>query len=607
MLLYLSILREICDSTGPGGNGAFVMTREWKWCMSIVFMLACCCSRCRGWHAHPYMSASELHEYFASAAWASSLHEAPCEILIEDNVYVDPDVLKPLTIFNQNCTIRGAHPGVILMFPRPEPVLLMEGNVTIRFENLIIRHQLPISLMAMFNGIVALGPEATFEAHNVTLSMDAKSLEWLEHELHTLGTPGVQTAVEKSSEGNLLLKWFTRGSLSLQNVKAVVQELDELHGWPSPAHYIVDNAAMFIHRLLEAEKEAEGWMGSDPVEISVRGSITLTVNDLPDGQPLRIRRKVVIVGVGNGAVLKLGFNLTKQHFLSLVGNGCVVTKSLAIEFFSNHSGEGIAHEDLECKMCNIITALDSPIHYEDAKGFCQLNSINTVLRTDCHSIKRLNQVLQAIDTTDSPLLIKELGPGDEWTVQIEGWKGHGACMMQTNITCMLASESTVDGAEPAYADEDYVKQRYAEIESVTETKRNSEMNDQAHSKKGGLEKYGLTILSILIGANLVLVGTIAWSKWGRQRQHAKSSKKLEPELPLGVVPMASPGVDINPSGTSYHMVGNFEGIRSDSTLTADTGQELLHKIYEERRGIGDETMELQEQVGSGKFGTVYHL
>lgn len=581
------------------GEG-FVMSRRWNWLMVIVITVVCCSDGCWGWHAHSYMSASQLHGLFASAAWASSMHEAPCKIVIEDNVYIDADVLKPLTVFDHSCTLRGAKSSVALMFPQLEPMLLMQGNGTIRFENLIMRHELPVSLMAMFHGIVDLGPGSRIEVENVTLSMQAKSQEWLQQELNSLGNPGMQAIIEKSPEGDVLLKRFTRGSLSLKDVKAAVEDFDELHEWPSPAQYIVDNAAMLVHRLQEAEEEAEGWMGSNPVEISVKGVIHLTANDLPGGRPLKIRRKVAIVGVDGDAVLKLGFNLIKYNFLTLQGNGCVVAKDLTIEFFSYSEREEISNQEMRCSMCNIITSEESPIGFHNTNGLCHLISINTVLRTDCASVKELDQVLQVAETVDSPLMTKQVGQRDDTTVQIEGWKGYGACMIQTKATCLLALDPSAEGAEPAYADQEYVKQLYAEAMSGTADENNAEKNDHEGSKKGIFERYGLAILGILIGANLVLVGTVAWSKWGWGRCSG-DTKKHKPELPLGVAPLASSMVTINPVGDSCCMGVNFEGIRSDSTLTADTGQELLHRIHEERRGIGDETMELQEQVGSGKL------
>ncbi|GMH39536.1 hypothetical protein BSKO_07434 [Bryopsis sp. KO-2023] len=508
----------------------------------------------------------ELHAHISNV-----VHHATaecCVIEVGQDIAIDSDLFSPTPIFTRDCVIRGASEEVALKFEELVPMFSAAKNVTVRIENLRIHHKASVSLSAMFLGIVVLSSDAKLVASRVRVGVRERSFELLELDL-SLGTLPTGDVALSPRFVNVTQANFD--ALHLRNVSVVELGKEDFLDWPLQTTCVIDTAADFVHYMQVAQTASKGY----PMELVLNRTITVTRDDF-DGAFPTVRRKVVVRGARPGTALHVALDLGNVDFIKVQKGGQLVLKDLTFQFFSPRN---LQRGDWDQGL---------PIRFNTSSPSCEIYSINSSWATDCDYVNRLAKHFLYISQGLTKKLkggrrsVLNLGPGDNSTVEIERAIQSGACFSKVDVTCKVPDRDPME-----YATQGYVQRRRAE---------QKEGSDGAGHKSR--EKVKVLIVVVVLVGVLAVVTLCAFALKSVNCKRAGRVEREKSSASVTDILHCRTGSMFGYSG------GEMPRPRSAATTT-DTRTELLDEIKEERRGMGDEILQLKEQVGSGGYGVVH--
>lgn len=519
---------------------------------------------------HDPSSASALHGQVTTSAYGSN---GECRILVDGPIIMDKDLLLPVPKMRRNCVLRGVNNGS-LVFPNPVPFFSAGEGVVVSLEELRVVYWEPLSLVAMFMGMMDVNDGAMLNVRNVILEVTERCLGWLREEIEAMGFSDQEVDLGGYPGNVIVFRSVVRGSLSLTNVKCVGVGIPLLKSeWLAPMRYYVETTEQLVHSLSMAERKGD----HSAVEVVVVGLIVVTRDDLPEGRPFRIWRKVVLDGLGNRGTLILSHDLANGQFVQIKDSGNMVLKNLEVDF------------------SDASRSLNLPIGFNANESVCQIHMLNSKWRTSCASIKSIfEEQIIAAAKSDHSLAILDLGEGDPRTIEVMAGNTIGMCLYQSKVTCNF---SVASGARDIPHFESEVGQARPGDTADAAPTQVATSNSMYAKKDKGFHGYSHIILGGLVVLNALLLSFFFYVMYSRCK------RKIRLNEPQNKTTGKSDlhGLHTLPSRFLSTPRGNGaeSNRRTDSSRSSHTQLEFLHEIHEEGRGIEDKIMELKEQVGSG--------
>ncbi|CAD7701604.1 unnamed protein product [Ostreobium quekettii] len=601
--------------------------RSWGWLAGLVALgLAACLATAqeRAAAAETNLSASTLPELLA-AMLSANRAKGPVSIALSGDIYLDPDLLWTVPELRVDVALRGGR----LLVDDVLAVCSLGTNVTLTLEGVALRYRRLVGLGTMFVGVVGLGRSGRLAMRNVTAEVTPRSFGHIEANLGGEYPAGRAEGIEKLPMG----RGFSVASLTMGRVtvlESVFRATDEsVAVWPEAYEQQVFRASQLVHQLRKAQTPDP----LRPFRLTLARTMSLALEDVPEG-PIQLRRKVVIRGPGEeGVGLYLFADLQGGKLLNVSQGGMLVFQDLTYDY------QAAVPPTSQFGACTNLSCIDTdtmlPFTYDQSSAVCSYVSINTSMHTWCPFVTGLakwlflRQTSPGTDTTSSVVHLPgvaelaEFKAGDTESFSLASFIGSGTCVHNSEITC---SEAEID-------------QSAGILKPPRGEGKRPELKDKPEKFKGEARTGTPQGIGVGVATAIGLVGVVLLSvtvfvfavvlrrRIGKRGLDSEDGRWMDQPLAGGSSTCESEGSSGSPGQKSANhalqeapapapvpMVevdveergaGGGEGSVSMDPSSVSGGTLMERKwreLKEEMHKMNDDSVQLQEQIGSGEWG-----